>query len=134
MISNSTDWCAGMVPVPKPNGKVRFCVDLKQLNFSAQRWKYPIHAVNQILAQLTAARVFSKLDANLGFWQIPLSCESLLLTTITSPFGLLSSIMFLLVFPKDQDVITHTDHSLSIIADLWYMMLKVLRCPSYTKW
>ena len=27
-----TDWCAGIVVVPKPNGEVRICVDLTKLN------------------------------------------------------------------------------------------------------
>ena len=44
-------------------------------------------AVEQTLAQLAGARVFSKLDTNSGFWQIPLSRESALLTTFITPFG-----------------------------------------------
>ena len=32
-----TDWCAGMVVVPKKNGSVRICVDLKPLNESVFR-------------------------------------------------------------------------------------------------
>ena len=44
-------------------------------------------AVEQILAQLAEATVFSTLDANSGFWQIPLSHESALLTTFISPYG-----------------------------------------------
>ena len=39
------------------------------------------------LAQLAGARVFTKLDANSGFWQIPLAKESALLTTFIIPFG-----------------------------------------------
>ncbi len=31
-VTDPTDWCAPMVPVPKPNGKVRICVYLKKLN------------------------------------------------------------------------------------------------------
>ena len=41
----------------------------------------PITKVYDILAQLTGAAVFSKLDANSKFWQIPLSDESKLLTS-----------------------------------------------------
>ena len=44
-------------------------------------------AVEQILAQIAGAKVFTKLDANSGFWQIPLSAESALLTTFITPFG-----------------------------------------------
>ena len=44
-------------------------------------------AVAQILAQLGGAKVFTKLDAKSGFWQMPLSPESAHLTTFITPFG-----------------------------------------------
>ena len=31
-IEEPTEWCAGLVVVPKQNGKVRICVDLTKLN------------------------------------------------------------------------------------------------------
>jgi len=43
--------------------------------------------VDTTLAQLSGAIVFSKLDANSGFWQIPLVDESKLLTTFITPYG-----------------------------------------------
>jgi len=43
--------------------------------------------VDTTLAQLSGAKLFSKLDANSGFWQIPLAEESKLLTTFITPFG-----------------------------------------------
>ena len=86
-VSEPTAWCAGMVVVPKPNNKVRICVDLTRLNQSVCRERHPLPAVEQTLAQLAGARVFSKLDANSGFWQIPLSCESASLTTFITPFS-----------------------------------------------
>eukprot|EP00731_Ephydatia_muelleri_P032566 Em0024g110a len=43
--------------------------------------------VDDILAQLAGAKCFSKLDANSGFWQIPLTEKSRLLTTFLTPFG-----------------------------------------------
>ena len=82
-----TDWCAGMVVVPKSEGRVRICVDLTKLNESVYRERHPLPAVEQTLAQIAGARVFSKLDANSGFWQIPLSKESSLLTTFITPHG-----------------------------------------------
>jgi len=45
-----TTWCSGMVVVPKPNGQVRICVDLTQLNKSVCRERYPLPAVEQILS------------------------------------------------------------------------------------
>ena len=76
-----TPWCAGMVVVPKKTGAVRICVDLKPLNESVLREVHPIPKVDEILGKLSGATIFSKLDANSGFWQIPLSEDSRLLTT-----------------------------------------------------
>ena len=70
-----------MVVVPKSNESLCICVDLKALNQSVLREIHPIPRVDEILAQLAGAMYFTKLDANSGFWQIPLSTESKLLTT-----------------------------------------------------
>ena len=83
-VNEPTLWCAGMVVVPKKSGAVRICVDLRALNANVLRETHPIPKVDDTLAQLTGAAVFSKLDAN---WQIPLSDESKLLTTFVTPFG-----------------------------------------------
>ena len=86
-VTQPTEWCAGTVVVPKRSGEVRICVDLKPLNECVLRKVYPIPKVDQTLAQLSGASVFSKLDANSGFWQIPLAEESKHLTTFITPFG-----------------------------------------------
>ena len=77
-------WYSGMVVVPKPNGQVRICVDLTQLNRSACRGRYPLPAAEQILSQLAGATVFSK---QLWLLADPLTPESALLTTFLPPFG-----------------------------------------------
>ena len=76
-----------MVVVPKQNGNVRICVDLTKLNQSVCRERHILPSVEQVLAQIGGAKVFTKLDANSGFWQIKLSKESALLTTFITPFG-----------------------------------------------
>ena len=86
-VDEPTEWCAGMVVVPKSNGKVRICVDLSKLNENILREYHPLPSVDHPLAQLAGAMVFSKLDANSGFWQIGLSPESSKLTTFITPFG-----------------------------------------------
>lgn len=86
-ITEPTDWCAPMVPVIKPNGKVRICVDLKKLNSCVNRERYILPQVEDILPQLAGAKHFSSLDAASGFWAIPLDPESSLLTTFITPYG-----------------------------------------------
>ena len=84
-VDEPTPWCAGMVVVPKKSGSIHICVDLKPLNESVLREVHPLPKVDETLAQLMGAKVFSKLDANSGFWQIPLSEPSRLLTTFIAP-------------------------------------------------
>ena len=66
---------------------MRICVDLTHLNKAVQREVHPISSVGENLAKLGDSKIFSKLDANSGFWQIPLDNDSKLLTTFVTPFG-----------------------------------------------
>ena len=77
----------GIVVVPKSNDQVRICVDLTQLNESVYQERHVLPTVEQLLAQISGACYFSKLDANSGFWQVPLDKESSPLTTFVTPFG-----------------------------------------------
>ena len=86
-VQQPTQWCAGMVIVSKKSGGVRVCVDLKPLNRCVLREYHPLPKVDKVLAQLTGATMFSKLDANSGFWQVPLSHNCRELTTFITPFG-----------------------------------------------
>ena len=76
-VDEPTPWCAGMVVVPKKSGAIRICVDLKPLNESVLREVHLLPIVNDTLSQLKGATIFTKLDANSGFWQIPLSKPSI---------------------------------------------------------
>ena len=75
-IEEPTQWCAGMVVVPKPSGAVRICVDCHLLNENVLCEVHPLPKINATLGQLAGATIISKVDANCGFWQIPLSEES----------------------------------------------------------
>jgi hypothetical protein len=86
-VTEPTEWCSGMVIAPKPNGQIRLCVDLTPLNKAVRREIHPMATVDENLAKLQGSQVFSKLDANSGFWQIPLNPSSRLLTTFVTPFG-----------------------------------------------
>ncbi|XP_063077523.1 uncharacterized protein K02A2.6-like [Engraulis encrasicolus] len=86
-IEEPTDWCAGMVVAPKPNGKIRICSDMTRLNEYICRERHILPAVDETLAKLAGATVFSKLDATAGFWQVPLHPQSVPLTTFITPFG-----------------------------------------------
>ena len=85
-VREPTDWCSGMVVVPKPQDNLMICVDLNRV-YGVRREHHQLPSVEQTLAQLAGAKIFTKLDANSGFWQIPLTPESSRLTTFIIPFG-----------------------------------------------
>ncbi|XP_067947479.1 uncharacterized protein [Watersipora subatra] len=83
-----TDWCAGMVQVPKADqNQIRICADFTNLNKAVRRNTYPSTSVDSSLAKISGAKFMSKLDANSGYYQIPLSDESRLLPKFVTPFG-----------------------------------------------
>ncbi|UYV84530.1 K02A2.6-like, partial [Cordylochernes scorpioides] len=86
-VNVATEWCAPTVIAGKPNGDIRLWVDLSRLNEHVQREVHPMPVVEHMLGQLGDARFFSKLDANSGFHQIPLSPDCQHLTTFIIPFG-----------------------------------------------
>lgn len=67
-IEEPTEWCAGMVVAPKPNGKVRICSDMTHLNEYICKERHILPAVDETLAKFAGATVFTKLDATAGFW------------------------------------------------------------------
>ena len=85
-VQQPNPWCTGLVVVKKKNGGVRIYIDLKPLNQYILREHHPLPKVDDILGQLTGATVFSKLDANSGFWQVPLAEKSWLFITFITPF------------------------------------------------
>jgi hypothetical protein len=86
-VHEATSWCLPLVLTTKANGDICTCIDLTQLNKAVQCELHPMPVVEHTLVQVASAQYFSKLDALSGFWQIPLSPESSLLTTFITPFG-----------------------------------------------
>lgn len=87
-VSTPTEWVNSIVIVEKPQtGKLRICLDPKDLNKAIKRPHYPMRTLDDILPQLSGAKYFSKLDARSGYWAIKLSDKSSYLTTFHTPFG-----------------------------------------------
>ncbi|CAB4029473.1 Transposon Ty3-I Gag-Pol [Paramuricea clavata] len=75
------------VVVEKNNGKVRVCLDPRDLNKAVLRDHYPMRTIEEVAAELNGAKVFSTIDASSGFWQVKLHAESSKLVTFNSPLG-----------------------------------------------
>ena len=86
-VNKPTDWVNSLVVVEKPNGKLRICLDPRNLNKAVKREHHIIPSSDEIISQLKGNEYFSVLDLKEGFWQIPLDEESSNLCTFNSPFG-----------------------------------------------
>ena len=86
-IDEPTEWVNALVVIEKPKShKLRICLDPRPLNKAIQREHFQLPTIEDITSRLSGAKFFSKLDANYGYWQIPLDEDSQLLKTFNSPF------------------------------------------------
>ena len=87
-VDDPTEWVNSLVVVEKPKSKkLRVCLDPRPLNKAICREHFHLPTLEDITTRLTGACIFSKLDANHDYWQVPLVEESQPLTTFNSPFG-----------------------------------------------
>lgn len=81
-------WISPLVVVPKGDGDVRVCVDMRRANEAIIRERHPIPTVEELLHDLNGSTVFSKIDLKWGFHQILLCEESRHITTFVTHRGL----------------------------------------------
>ena len=62
-----TDWVSSMVIVEKGNCQLRICLDPRGVNSALECNHYPMPTA---LSKLGGVKIFSKLDASSGYWQI----------------------------------------------------------------
>ena len=95
---SNSEWASPVVLVPKKDGQLRFCVDYRRLNAVTVRDSYPIPRMDEYIDSLGESTVFTTLDCNSGYWQIPVAprdrekttfvCHSGLYQYRRMPFGL----------------------------------------------
>ena len=73
--------------VHKPDGRIRVCLDPKDLNATIKRSHLQLPTAEDIVSKMSGAWYFSKLDASSGYWQTKLDEESSKLLCFNSPFG-----------------------------------------------
>ena len=86
-VDEPTEWVSQIVVAMKKSGALRVCIDPKPLNEALKRERYQIPVVDDLLPDLSEARVFSKVDLASAFWHLELDEESSKLTTFATPNG-----------------------------------------------
>jgi transposase InsO family protein len=73
--------------VKKPNGSLRFCVDFRKLNLLSRKDRYPLPLIDETLARISQAKIFTKLDIRQAFHRIRIHPDSEELTTFRTRYG-----------------------------------------------
>ena len=82
-----TKWVNSMATVQKPNGKLRICIDPRDLNKAILREHYSLRTVEEVVSEMPNAKHFRNLNATSGFWQLRLDEPSSKLCTFNTPYG-----------------------------------------------
>ena len=83
----TSEWASPIVLVPKKDGSLRFCVYYRRLNAMTVADAYPLPRIDDCLDSLGDSHIFTTLDCNAGYWQLPVAPEDRDKTTFTSYLG-----------------------------------------------
>jgi hypothetical protein len=64
------DWVSNVVPVEKNMGKIRICVDFRNLNRATPKDEYPMPIADLLVNSMSGNKVISFLDGNASYNQI----------------------------------------------------------------
>ena len=63
-------WLTNIVPVSKKDGKVRMCVDFRDLNKACPKDDFPLPQIDVIIDSAASSAMYSFMDGFLGYNQI----------------------------------------------------------------
>ena len=82
-----SDWVAKIVPVPKKDGKVRMCINYRDLNWASPKDNFPLLHINTLIDNTSTNMFFSFMDGFLGYNQIKMAEEDKAKITFTTYWG-----------------------------------------------
>ena len=85
---STSSWSSSVLFVPKPNNKLRFCVDYRQLNQNTMVDRGNLPLMGELLDSLFGAALFSALDLASGYYQLAMAPNSRECTAFPTPYGL----------------------------------------------
>uniref|UniRef100_A0A0N5C6T8 RNA-directed DNA polymerase n=1 Tax=Strongyloides papillosus TaxID=174720 RepID=A0A0N5C6T8_STREA len=83
IVPSESPYNAPLVPIRKPDGTIRLCVDYTAVNKKIKYKNLPIPSIDSIFFNLHNKRIFTTLDLNRGFWQLKLAATAQEVTAFT---------------------------------------------------
>ena len=80
-------WLANIVPVPKKDGKVRVCVDYRDLNKASPKDDFPLPNIHILLDNCAKHEITSFVDCYAGYHQIVMDHEDAEKTSFITAWG-----------------------------------------------
>nr|CAN77310.1 hypothetical protein VITISV_017493 [Vitis vinifera] len=81
------EWLANVVPVPKKDGKVRVCVDFRDLNKASPKDDFPLSHIDLLVDSIAGHSMLSFMDRFSGYNQILMALEDMEKTTFITEWG-----------------------------------------------
>jgi hypothetical protein len=85
--ASQAPFAAPILFVKKSDGSLRFCIDYRRLNNLTRKDQYPLPLIEETLARIGKACIFTKLDIRQAFHRIRIDPESEELTTFRTRYG-----------------------------------------------
>ena len=76
-VSKYPQWVANIVPMPKKDGKVRICVDYRDLNRASPKDNFLLPHIDTLVDNMAKHSLFSFMDRFSGYNQIRMALEDM---------------------------------------------------------
>ena len=80
-------WLANVVPVPKKDGKVKVCVDFRNLNKASPKDDFPLPQIDMLVDSTAGRAMLSFMDGFSGYNKIMMAPEDREKTSFTTKWG-----------------------------------------------
>jgi len=86
-VAQYPQWVANVVPVPKKDGKVRMCVDYRDLNRASPKDDFPLPHIDTLVDNTATSTLYLFMDGLSGYNQIKMAPEDIEKTTFITLWG-----------------------------------------------
>ena len=81
------EWLANVVHVPKKDGKVRVCVDFRDLNKASPKDDFPFPHIDMLVDSMTGHSMLSFMDGFFGYSKVLMAPEDMEKTSFITEWG-----------------------------------------------